>query len=58
MTLEQEMARIKAQDELFALECANMSRLPDETYEQNVERRAKLNMRCEELRRILGDNIR
>lgn len=49
MTLEEAIKRERLSDELRAIGFVNVAKLPDETYEQNLERRAKLAMRQREI---------
>ncbi len=43
--LEVEMWRLRLGDELRAIQMANIAMLPDETYEQNLRRRAEMELR-------------
>lgn len=49
MTLEEAIKRERLSDELRTISWANIAQLPGETYEQNLERRAKLEMRKSEI---------
>lgn len=49
MTLEEAIRRERLSDELHAISWQNVAQLPGETYEQNLERRAKLEMRKREI---------
>lgn len=49
MTLKDAIQRERLSDELRAIQFANVALLPGETYEQNLERRAKLEMRKREI---------
>lgn len=53
--LEREIERQKATDEIRAISYANVAQLPNETYEENVRRRAELELRKNALLRVLGD---
>jgi hypothetical protein len=49
MTLEEAIKRERLGDELRAIQYANVAQQPGETYEQNLERRAKLSLRQSEI---------
>ena len=48
-TLGEEIARQRMSDELAELMATNVAQLSSETYEENLARRAKLELRKEEL---------
>lgn len=49
MTLEEAIRLERLRDELHTISWTNIAQLPGETYEQNLERRAKLEMRKREI---------
>ena len=49
MTLDEAIRRERLSDELRAIQYANVAKLPDETYEENLLRRAKLSLRQSEI---------
>lgn len=49
MTIEEAIKRERLSDELRGLLMTNAAKLPGETYEQNLERRAKIKMRIDEI---------
>lgn len=49
MTLDQAIRRERLSDELRALQYTNVAKLPDESYEDNLKRRAQIRMRIDEI---------
>lgn len=49
MTLEQAIRRESLIDELQAIQRVNIARLPNESYEDNLKRRARLRLRKDEI---------
>lgn len=49
MTLEEAIKRERLSDELRMIAYTNIAQLSNETYEQNLERRARLEMRKSEI---------
>jgi hypothetical protein len=45
MTIEQAIRRERIRDALVALQYVNIAQLPGESYEDNLKRRAELNLR-------------
>lgn len=54
MTLEKAIERQRLADELLGLMAINAALNRDETYEQNLERRARLQMRADAIREELS----
>lgn len=54
MTLDDAIKREKLLDELSALQYINIARLHDESYEDNLKRRAQLRLREDEIRSELS----
>lgn len=52
--LKEAVRRERLGDELHALQLANAAQLPDETYEQCLERRARMSLRRDEILRELS----
>jgi hypothetical protein len=53
-TIEEAIERERLRDELHAIAWANLGRLPGETYEENLLRRAKLEVRKSEILSEMG----
>jgi hypothetical protein len=49
MTIEQAIRRERIRDALVALQYVNIAQLPGESYEDNLKRRAELNLRQDRL---------
>lgn len=49
MTIDEAVRRERLSDELRAILWANLAQLPGESYEQNLMRRAKLELRKQEI---------
>ncbi len=55
MTIDKAIERERLSDELRAIQYANTAQLPEESYEQNLQRRAAMRVRMDEILSKLCD---